>query len=405
MGLFDAIFRLGKDKEQQKAVTQAREYFKTLTAYRPVFHTWQGSIYESELIRAAIGAKARHISKLKFEPVGSAKTGLQSKLKQGPNQYMTWPQFLSRVSTILDVHNTAFIVPVKDDDLITTGYYPVLPTSCEVVEYKNVPWVRISFNHGQKGAVRASECVILTQYQYKSDFFGENNTALEPTLKMLDLNEQGISEAIKNGATFRFWAKMGNFAMDEDLRKEAERFGKMSFADESSGMLLFPNTYTDIHQYNNAPYTVDAEQMKLINENIFNYFGVNEDILQNKAVGDSWAAFYEGCVEVFAVALSDAMTKAMFTERERSNGNRVMFTSNRLQYMSNAEKRAITETAADRGLMSRDEIREIWNLPPLPNGLGKTYTLRGEYYLVDEDGNIIKKADDGMTETEETQNE
>ena len=182
MGLFDAIFRLGKDKEQQKAVTQAREYFKTLTAYRPVFHTWQGSIYESELIRAAIGAKARHISKLKFEPVGSAKTGLQSKLKQGPNQYMTWPQFLSRVSTILDVHNTAFIVPVKDDDLITTGYYPVLPTSCEVVEYKNVPWVRISFTNGQKGAVRASECVILTQYQYKSDFFGENNTALEPTL-------------------------------------------------------------------------------------------------------------------------------------------------------------------------------------------------------------------------------
>ena len=200
---------------------------------------------------------------------------------------------------------------------------------------------------------------------------------------MLDLNEQGITEAIKNGATFRFWAKMGNFAMDEDLRKEAERFGKMSFADESSGMLLFPNTYTDIHQYNNSPYTVDAEQMKLINENIFNYFGVNEDILQNKAVGDSWSAFYEGCVEVFAVALSDAMTKAMFTERERATGNCVMFTANRLQYMSNAEKRAITETAADRGLMSRDEIREIWNLPPLPNGLGKTYTLRGEYYLVD----------------------
>lgn len=405
MGLFDAIFRLGKDKEQQKAVTQAREYFKTLTAYRPVFHTWQGSIYESELIRAAIGAKARHISKLKFEPVGSAKTGLQSKLKQGPNQYMTWPQFLSRVSTILDVHNTAFIVPVKDDDLITTGYYPVLPTRCEVVESNKIPWVRISFANGEKGAVRASECVILTQYQYKSDFFGESNMALEPTLKMLDLNEQGISEAIKNGATFRFWARMGNFAMDEDLRKEAERFGKMSFSDESSGMLLFPNTYTDIHQYNNSPYTVDAEQMKLINENIFNYFGVNEDILQNKAVGDSWAAFYEGCVEVFAVALSDAMTKAMFTERERSNGNRVMFTANRLQYMSNAEKRAITETAADRGLMSRDEIREIWNLPPLPNGLGKTYTLRGEYYLVDEDGNIIKKADDGITETEETQNE
>ena len=400
MGLFDAIFRIGKDKEQQKAVKMAREYFKTLTAYRPVFHTWQGSIYESELIRAAIGAKARHISKLKFETVGSAKPGLQAKLRQGPNKFMTWSQFLARVSTILDIHNTSFVVPVKDDDLITTGYYPALPTSCEIIEFRGEPWVRITFANNQKGAVRASECVILTQYQYKSDFFGETNSALEPTLKMLDLNEQGISEAIKNGATFRFWAKMANFSMDEDLRKEAERFGKLSFADESNGMLLFPNTYTDIHQYNNSPYTVDADQMKLINENIFNYFGVNEDVLQNKAVGDSWSAFYEGCVETFAIALSEAMTKAMFTERERANGNAVMFTANRLQYMSNAEKRAITETAADRGLMSRDEIREVWNLPPLPNGLGKTYTLRGEYYLVDEAGNIIKKADDAMNEAE-----
>jgi hypothetical protein len=47
MGLFDSIFRIGKDKEQQKAVKKAHEYFQTLTAYRPVFHTWQGSIYES----------------------------------------------------------------------------------------------------------------------------------------------------------------------------------------------------------------------------------------------------------------------------------------------------------------------------------------------------------------------
>lgn len=405
MGLFDSIFRIGKDKEQQKAVKDAHEYFKTLTAYRPVFHTWQGSIYESELIRSAIGAKARHVSKLKFEVSGSAKPGLQSKLKQGPSQFSTWSQFLARTSTILDIHNTAFIVPVKDADLNTIGYFPALPTRCELVDYKGVPWVRIRFESGDVGAVRASECVILTQYQYKHDFFGESNTALKPTVKLLDLNRQGIEEAVKNGATFRFWAKMSNFSMDEDLSKEADRFGKLTFGGSNNGMLLFPNTYSDIHQYNNSPFTVDDKQVDQINRNVYNYFGVNEDILQNKAVGDSWAAFYEGCVEVFALALSDGLTKAMFTERERANGNRVMFTANRLQYMSNAEKRAITETAADRGLMSRDEIREIWNLPPLPGDLGKTYTLRGEYYLIDEAGNIIKKADDTVSGEGENENE
>lgn len=378
MGLFDAIFR--PNKEQQKAAYS--EFYKTLTPYKPVFHSWQGSIYESELIRAAIYARARHISKLKFESRGAAKPNLQAKLAQGPNQWQTWPQFLARTSTILDIHNTAFIVPVKDKNLNTTGYYTVLPTRCEVVEYKGDPWLRYKFNTGEIGAVRLDECVILTQHQYRKDFFGESNVALEPTVKMIDLNKQGVEEAIKNGATFRFWAKMSNFSMDEDLKKEANRFGSLAFSGESDGMLLFPNTYTDIHQYDNKPYTVDADQMKQIQTNVYNYFGVNEDVLQNKAYGDSWSAFYEGCVEVFAVALSDGLTKAMYTDRERSTGNEVIFTANRLQYMSNADKLAVAAQLTDRGVFSINEAREVFNLAPVDGG--DVRTIRGEYKNVNE---------------------
>lgn len=378
MGLFDSIFR--PNREQQRVVQS--EFFKTLTPYKPVFHTWQGSIYESELIRAAIYARARHISKLKFGSTGAAKIGLQAKLKQGPNQWQTWPQFLARTSTILDVHNTAFIVPVKDKSLMTTGYYTVLPTKCEIVEYKDEPWLRYEFQRGQMAAVRLDECVILTQHQYEKDFFGESNYALEPTVKMIDLNKQGIEEAIKNGATFRFWAKMNNFTMDTDLKKEADRFGSLAFGNDSDGMLLFPNTYTDIHQYDNKPFTVDADQIKQIQNNVYNYFGVNEDVLQNKAYGDSWAAFYEGCVEVFAIALSDGLTKAMYTERERATGNEVFFTSNRLQYMSNADKLAVAAQLTDRGIFSINEAREVFNLEPVEGG--DVRTIRGEYKNVDD---------------------
>lgn len=374
MSLFTDIFR--PDRKQKNAVYGA-EVFKTLTPYKPVFHTWQGSIYESELIRAAISARARHISKLKFDSTGAAKIGLQSKLKQGPNQWQTWPQFLSRTSTILDIHNTAFIVPVKDKSLTTTGYYTVLPTRCEVVEYADEVWLRYRFNTGEIGAVRLDECVILTQHQYKKDFFGESNTALDSTLKVIDINKQGVEEAIRNGATFRFWAKMNNFTKNDDLKREADRFGELAFGGDSDGMLLFPNTYTDIHQYENKPYTVDPAQMEQINTSVYNYFGVNEDVLQNKAYGDSWAAFYEGCVEVFAIALSDGLTKAMFTERERATGNSVMFTSNRLQYMSNADKLAVAAQLTDRGIFSINEAREVFNLAPVDGG--DIRTIRGEY--------------------------
>ena len=153
---------------------------------------------------------------------------------------------------------------------------------------------------------------------------------------------------------------------------------------ESGGVLLFPNTYKEVKQITSAAYTVDSGQLKLITDNVYSYFGVNEDILQNKAFGDSWAAFYEGAVEWLSINLSDTITRMLYTERERTLGNRISFTSNRLQYMSNADKLAVAEKMADRGLMTRNEIREIFNLPPLPDPVGNQLPVRGEYYNVGE---------------------
>ena len=149
-------------------------------------------------------------------------------------------------------------------------------------------------------------------------------------------------------------------------------------------MLLFPNTYKDVKQITQDSYKVDADQMKLIKANVYDYFGVNEDIIQNKSFGDAWLAFYEGAVEWLAINLSEALTRMLYSERERQFGNRVWFTSNRLQYMSNADKMAAISQLADRGLMTRNELRDILNLSPLPEPYGSQIPARGEYYNVNE---------------------
>ena len=141
MGLLDKIFRPAESKKSDDALREARQFFETLTAYAPVFTNWGGAIYESEIVRAAIDARARHISKLKVETVGTANQSLQKKLAQGPNQWQTWSQFLYRTSTILDVNNTAFIVPVFDERMIITGVFPVLPSKCSLVEYDGELWL------------------------------------------------------------------------------------------------------------------------------------------------------------------------------------------------------------------------------------------------------------------------
>ncbi|MBM6968672.1 phage portal protein [Pseudoramibacter alactolyticus] len=384
MGLFDKIF--GKKPKNQP---MDQGIFETLTGYAPIFRNREGSLYESELVRAAIDARARHISKLRVTMTGTAQRKLQTRLTIAPNSWQTWGQFLYRLSTILDMQNTAFTVPVIGEMDFTTGFFPVLPTNCEIRDVDGQPFLRYRFNNGDMAAVELERCGVMTRFQYSDDFFGETNEALDQTMDLIDIQNQGIGEAVKESARYRFMAKLNNFSKPEDLEKERKRFTRKNLQGEEGGVLLWPNTYTDIQQIKPTPYTVDKDQMAMIQTNVYNYFGVNEDILQNKAYGDAWAAFYEGCVEHFAIQFSDVMTKTIFTQREITNGNSIMATANRLQYLSNADKLNVSSQMSDRGIMNRDEIREIWNLPPLPNGQGQAYTIRGEYSLVNADGTSV----------------
>lgn len=386
MGLFDLIF-----KNRPKPHGEYEGVFKLLDGYTPHFTTWGGGMYESELIRAVINARATHISKLHVELTGAARPALQSKMKHAPNKFQTWSQFLYRASTILDIHNTLFICPVYDDYGEPSGVYTPLPHQCEIVQYNGVPYLRYDFGWGEKAAIELEYCGIMTKFQYKNDILGENNHALFPTMDLIHIQNQGIQEGVKSAATYRFMAQVSNFTKAEDLAKERRRFTEENFSKDAKGggLLLFPNTYKDVKQIEVKPWIVDDKQMEIIKSNVFEYFGVNEDVLENKAFGDAWAAFYEGAIEPWAIQFSEVMTKMLYTLREQTQGNQVMATSSRLQYMSNADKLAVSAQMADRGLMTRNEIREIWNLAPLPEPLGSQLPVRGEYYNVGDESDAV----------------
>lgn len=386
MALFDFLFKKAPEPDGKY-----EGIIRMLTGYEPRFTSWNGSIYESDLIRASIHALATHTSKLKVETFGSARPALQNKLKHGPNQFQTWSQFQYRLRTIFEIHNTAFIVPVYDEYGEPSGVFTPLPTRCEAVQYNGVPYLRYEFSSGEKAAIEMAYCGIMTKFQYKSDFFGETNHALDETMDLIHIQNQGIEEGVKSAATYRFMAQLNNFAKAEDLAKERQRFTEENFSKDAKGggLLLFPSTYQNVKQVDVKPWVVDADQMKVINESVFEYFGTNEEVLTNQVFGDRWAAFYEGAIEPFAIQESEVMTKMFFTLREQSQGNSVMLTSNRLQYLSNSEKLNVSSQLLDRGIMSINDVREIWNLPPVDGG--DVRIIRGEYWNADE-----KVAEEGI---------
>ena len=379
MALFDFLF-----KKAPEPKGEYEGYFKMLTGYQPKFTSFGGGMYEMEMIRSAIHTLATHTSKLKVESFGAARPALQNKLKHGPNQFQTWSQFEYRLRTIYEIHNTAFITPIYDEYGEPSGIFTPVPHRCEIVKYGKVPSLRYEFSNGEKAAIELAYCGIMTKFQYKNDFFGETNHALEETMDLIHIQNQGIEEGVKNAATYRFMATLSNFAKPADLKNERIRFNEENFSSEAKGggMLLFPNTYQNVKQVEVKPWVIDADQMKAIKDNVYQYFGTNEEVLTNEVYGDKWSAFYEGAIEPFAIQESEVLTKMFFTFREQSQGNYVMATANRLQYLSNVEKLNVSSQLLDRGIMSINDVREIWNLPPVEDGDNRI--IRGEYYNADE---------------------
>ena len=363
--------------------------YKTFTEYAPTFSAWRGSLYEQLLTRTAVERFAVACSSLKPEMVGppNSKPRVRALYETQPNDFMTWPTFLRRVATLYEVDTTAFIVQTLDRDLECESLLPIRPTYTELCEYQGKPWVTFWLSSGDVLVTEWSNVCVLAKFQLESDVFGGGNDPLDPTLALMDAQRQAEELAVKNGARIRFIGRVTSLTHEDDLRRKRDRFAEDNLGPANrSGLMVYDSTFDNITQVKEDRFTLDPEEMTRIENNVFDYFGTNRKILQNSFTEDEWNAYYEGKVEPFAIRLSEGLTKLHFTRRERKQC-RVMFSSSRLQYASNTTKRALVADMVDRGLMTVNEAREILQLSPIEGG--DVRLARGEFYMIDEQGNVV----------------
>lgn len=375
MGFFDNLFNPKKEIKKQKEIVNS--HFKMINGYTPVFTTFEGSLYEMDLTRSVIHAFATHCSKLNFEVNGNANTFLGKRLKTKANEIMDTSKYLYRLATILEVTNNALIIPIKDElsDKIV-GFYPYPANDARVVEFEKELYIVFDFL-GKKTARPINEIGIINQYQFRNEFFGDDNNTLSTTLDLMHKQEQGMKEAIRNGATISFMGQIANVLREDDLDKERKRFSKQNLTNNSTGMLLFDSKYKEVKQIEHNPYVIDEKQMQQIKENVYSHFGINEKILQNSFNSQEWASYYEGKIEPFAIKASLVHSNLTFTDREQAHDNMIMLTANRLQYLSNDEKLRTVTQLFDRGFLTHNQGREIYNMAPIEGG--DKYYIRKEY--------------------------
>ncbi len=372
MGLFQKIF-----KNSTPAI-QTKSYFKMLDGYTPVYTNYQGGIYEMLQTKAVINTIATDCGKA-IPEIKKKNSKIEYMLKHRPNPFMTTTAFIERVVTNYLCDNNSFIIPIYDDYERIIGLFPVQYSQVEAIEYLGELYLKYIFPTGQAGVIEYSKVGHLRRMQYKNDLFGDSNRALRQTLEVIHSQNESLTNALKQSGVVRFMAQLSEQLIDKkDFEEQRRIFSEVNFKNDNSQMMLYDSRYKEIKQVESKPIFLDEKQQELIDENIRDYFGVSNNVIQHKFENDyEWNSYYEGVIESILIKLGEALTSILYTPSQIMADNAVYVTTNRLQYMSNESKLSFSTSMFDRGVLNGDGVCDVWNLPHYEGG--EKHYIRKEY--------------------------
>ena len=354
-------------KKEKPNQTKTYTTFKELGTYRSSFGSFGNDIYNSDDVRACVRALSEHTSKA--NPKCTDKK-IEKLLSYNPNKYMNGKDMLAKLRNILEIKNTAFLYIERDNTNKVIGFYPVPYYSFKVLESGNRVFIQFEFNgDAARNLVIAWEDLAVLRKDYVfSDFAGDGNCPLFKTLDVINTMDTGLANAVKSTANLRGILKSTKAMLSpDDLKKQKETFVNDYMNLENEGGIASLDATQDFKEINLKPTTATAEESDAYRERVYRYFGVSKKIIQSDFTEAEYDAFYESRIEPFLVALSLELTRKIFSSKELSYGNEVWYESNRLQYAS-AKTKISMVALVDRGLMTPNEYRELFNMPPYEGG-------------------------------------
>ena len=180
--------------------------------------------------------------------------------------------------------------------------------------------------------------------------------------------------------------KFNNVLREEDIKRQTKEFVEsfLSVDSESAGAAATDLKF-DAQQVEPKNYVPNPMQTKGTVDRIYSFFNTNESIVQSSYNEDQWISYYEAEIEPVLVQMSNEFTRKLFTRRERGFGNKIIFESSNLNFASMQTKLNLVQFV-DRGIMNPDEVREILNMAPIPDGLGQSYIRRLDTQEIDSGG-------------------
>ena len=383
MGFFDRLRR--KPPKTQK-------WAQTLNGYAPVFSQFGTNIYASDVVQQAIKCIVDEMKKLNpahiryngNDPV-PVNDDIQTVLNN-PNPLMTTSEFLEKILWLLLLNYNAFVLPTyyiwEDEKGIQkrkySGLYPLKPTQVDFIEDgSGRMYVKMRFENNFETTVPYDDLIHI-KYNYSvNEYMGgdgsgqPDHTALLKTLELNDTLLKGIAKAMNSSYAVNGVVKYNTMLDDgkiEAALKELER--KLNNSESGFLPLDLKAEYTPLqHEIK----LVDEETLKFIDEKILRNWGVPLSILTGDYTKSQYEAFYQKTLEPLIISISQAFTKKLFTDRERSFGNRIELYPKDLIFMTVEQTLEMVNLLSNTGSIYENEKRVAFGLRPLPELEGKRY--------------------------------
>lgn len=366
MSIFDRIFNRQTTAQKSKMIEETAS-----------FSIYSGDAYSSDVYREGVDAIARNAGKLKGSHVIKYKDHdrvdgdcqLNRLLQVRPNPFMSAYDFTYKLVTRLFLYNNAFAFIDRDDRGVVRGLYPITASHVDLLADQNGElFCQFTIRNGRQVIFSYRDVIHLRRFFNDDDILGADNSAIVPGLELAQTQNDGIIAGIKSGASIRGILKFTQIMSPTKLKEERDAFVNDYLEIGNDGGVVATDQKMDYQPIESKPIILDADQTKAIRSKIFSYLGVTEEIVSSSYTEDQFASFYESTIEPIATALSQEMTAKLFTEREQSFGNEIIFESGRLQFTSNSTKVNLIAQLMPMGLLTTNQALEILNLPGVADG-------------------------------------
>lgn len=344
------------------------------------FFTYNGKMYQSDIVRACIRPKIKAIGKLTAKHIRETITAQTQKLTvnpepyirfllEEPNQYMTGQMLQEKLAAQLILNNNAFAVILRDENGFPNAIFPVAAMQADAVyDAAGNLYLKFYMQNGQVFTFGYDDVIHLRGDFYENDIFGDTIApAIIPLMEIVTTTDQGIVKAIRNSAVIR-WLLMFNSSMrSEDIQQRAQDFAN-SFLNVSTGTgVAAVDAKAEAKQIDPKDYVPNAAQMDKTTARIYALFNTNERIVTSIANEDEQSAYFDAEIEPVLKQLSGEYTRKLFSRRERSCGNRIVFEASAWDFASTKTKLDLLQMV-DRGALTPNEWRRAFNLAPVPGG-------------------------------------